>query len=219
MNVEVLADFGMNTVERLSKIYGEVFPRLVSKAAVSFVSKKLGETAPNIESLEEAGSYVKSKLEKYPMGHCAFWYGIAKAETQFQGSAGPAFRLMLRNVVKEICDQTGVAEMIGPTDSTADAMLNMSKVFIDVGMLDEGVLSFRNGSKHSYELITTNCVNGDGCKAMIADGIIQSGTKKPICASALGSSVAAELVTKVPHEYEIITLSPPNCVAKVMRLE
>jgi hypothetical protein len=97
-------------------------------------------------------------------------------------------------------------------------MMNMSKVFIDVGMLDEGVLSFRNGTRDSYELITTNCVNGDGCRAMIADGIIQTGTKSPICASALGSSVAAELVTKVPHNYEIINLSPPNCVAKVLRL-
>lgn len=171
-------------------------------------------------------------LVKTPWGITLMERGSAKEIAKFKSTVRVTFDSLVKSGIEidwpSFYDKymyiraeqlAGVAEMIGPPDSTADAMLSMSKVFIDVGMLDEGVLSFRNGSKYSYELITTNCVNGDGCKAMIADGIIQSGTKKPICASALGSSVAAELVTKVPHEYEIITLSPPNCVAKVMRLE
>jgi hypothetical protein len=217
MEPDVLINFGLMTAERLSEIYGEVFSKLVRESVADFITKKAGGQVPRLETLEEAASYVRSKIEKYPMGHCAFWYGIGKAESQLQGSAGPATRLYLRDIVQRMTQLDGINEMVGKIDSTTTALEQFKKVAVTMELLDEN--SFQcNGDDNSAELRIMNCPNGDGCKQMMAEGVIQTGSLKPICTISLGSTVTAEIVTKTPHDHKMLELNPPNCVGRVFRI-
>lgn len=212
-----MLNFGTMTAEHLAGIYGEVFSKLVREAVVDFVSRKIGEEAPKVSTLEDATNYARSKLDKYPFGYCAFWYGIGKAESQLQGSAGAATRLYLRNIVKRMTELDGLSELVGKTDDTTSALLEFKKAAVSMQLLDEE--SFECATNSGYtELRIKNCPNGDGCKQMMAEGIIRSGSGKPLCTISLGSAVTAELVTKASHDYEIVGLKPPNCVAKIFRL-
>jgi hypothetical protein len=151
------------------------------------------------------------------MGHCAFWYGIGKAESQLQGSAGPATRLYLRDIVQRMTQLDGINEIVGTIDSTTTALEQFKKVAVTMELLDES--SFQcSGDGNSAELKIMNCPNGDGCKQMMAEGIIQTGSHKSLCTISLGSTVTAEIVTKVSHEYEMLELKPPNCVARVFKI-
>jgi hypothetical protein len=217
MQPEVLITFGVMTAEHLSEIYGEVFSKLVRDAVADFVSEEVGEEAPKIENLQEAADYVRSKLEQYPSGHCAFWYGIGKAESVLQGAAGPASRIYLRDIVKRMAELDGVGILVGNSDDTTGALEAFKKVATSMELLDENSYEC-TGDSNSSELRIRNCPNGDGCKRMISEGIMKAGGRKPLCTISLGSAVTAELVTNLAHEYEITELKPPNCVAKIYKL-
>lgn len=217
MQPEVLITFGQMTAEHLSEVYGEVFSKLVRDAVADFISEEVGEEAPKIENLQEAADYVRSKLERYPSGHCAFWYGIGKAESVLQGAAGPASRIYLRDIVKRMTELDDVGMLVGNSDDTTGALEAFKKVATSMELLDEN--SFEcNGDANSSELRIRNCPNGDGCKKMISEGIIRAGSRKPLCTISLGSAVTAEVVTNLAHEYEITEFNPPNCVAKIYKL-
>jgi hypothetical protein len=205
------------TAERLSEIYGEVFSKLVRQSVGDFISRKVGVQAPRLETLAEAADYVRVNIEKYPMGHCAFWYGIGKAESLLQGSAGPATRLYLRDIVQRMTQLDGVGEIIGKMNNTTTALGEFKKVATTMEMLDEDSYQCK-GNEDSAELRITNCPNGDGCKQMLAEGIMSTGTRKPLCTISLGSTVTAELVTNFPHDYEILKLEPPNCVSRIFKI-
>jgi hypothetical protein len=205
------------TAERLSEIYGGVFSKLICEYVSDFIGRKVGEQGPKLETLSEAADYVRANIEKYPMGHCAFWYGIGKAESRLQGSAGPATRLYLREILQRMTQLDGIGEIIGKIQDTTTALDQFKKVAITMEMLDENSYQCK-GDENSAELRITNCPNGDGCKQMLAEGIMSSGTRKPLCTISLGSTVTAELVTNSPHDYEILKLDPPNCLSKVFKI-
>jgi hypothetical protein len=210
-------NFGTMTAEHLAGIYGEVFSKLVREAVVRFVSEKVGEAIPKVDTIEEAANYVRSRTEKYPFGHCSFWYGIGKAESQLQGSAGAATRLYLRDIVKRMTELDGPNELVGKINDTTRALLEFRKIAVSMELLDEE--SFEcTGNSSASEVRIRNCPNGDGCKQMMVEGIIRSGSNKPLCTISLGSAVTAEVVTKVPHDYDIVELNPPNCVVRISRL-
>ena len=217
MEPEVLITFGVMTAEHLSKIYGEIFSKLVRDAVADFVSEKIGEKPPKIESLQEAADFIRNNLDKYPSGHSAFWYGIGKAESVLQGAAGPASRIYLRDIVKRLTELDGVGIIVGNSDDTTGALQAFKKVATSMQLLDENSYEC-TGDANSSELRIRNCPNGDGCKKMISEGIIRAGSRKPLCTISLGSAVTAELVTNLTHEYEITELKPPNCVAKIYKL-
>jgi hypothetical protein len=217
MEPEVLITFGAMTAEHLSEIYGDVFSKLVRDAVADFVSQKIGEEAPRIDSLEQAADFIRSNLGKYPSGHCAFWYGIGKAESVLQGAAGPASRIYLRDIVKRMAQLDGVGGLVGNSDDTTGALEAFKKVATSMELLDEESY-LCSGNANQSELRIRNCPNGDGCRKMISEGIIRLGSGKPICTISLGSAVTAEVVTKVAHEYEITELNPPNCVARIYKL-
>ncbi|WXG46616.1 MAG: hypothetical protein WED05_08175 [Candidatus Atabeyarchaeum deiterrae] len=217
MDSEVLINFGLMSVEKLTELYGEVFSKLVRQAVADFISKKVGEQAPRLETMEDTAGYVRNNLQKYPMGHCAFWYGIGKAETQIQGSAGPAIRVMLGTILRRMTELDGLSEIIGKTDKTINALSDFKKVAVSMEMLDENSYQC-TGDADASEARIVNCPNGDGCRSMLEEGVMRIGTRKPLCTISLGSAVTAELVTKVPHDYEITELKPPNCVARIFKL-
>jgi hypothetical protein len=217
MQPEVLIDFGRMTAERLTEIYGEVFSKLVRDSIGDFISRKVGMQAPKLETLAEAADYVRANIGTYPMGHCAFWYGIGKAESRLQGSAGPATRLYLREIVQRMTQIDGIGEMVGKIDSTTTALDEFKKVATTMELLDESSYQCR-GNAISAELKVTNCPNGDGCKQLLAEGIMRIGTRKPLCTISLGSAVTAELATSIPHDYEIIEFKPPNCLSRIFRI-
>jgi hypothetical protein len=217
LQAEVLITFGLTTAEHLSEVYGEIFPRLVRDAVIDFISNEVGETPPKVENLQEAADYVRSKLDKYPSGHCAFWYGIGKAESVLQGAAGPATRLYLRDIVKRMTELDGVGILVGKSDDTTGALEAFKRVATSMELLDADSYECK-GDANSSELRIRKCPNGDGCKKMISEGIIKASGCKPLCTISLGSAVTAEIVTKVAHDYEIIELKPPNCVARVFKL-
>ncbi|WXG44033.1 MAG: hypothetical protein WED04_08380 [Promethearchaeati archaeon SRVP18_Atabeyarchaeia-1] len=216
MQPEILITFGVMTAEKLSEVYGGVFSNLVRDAVVSFVSDEVGEDPPRVKDLQEAADYVRSRLDKYPLGHCAFWYGIGKAESVLQGAAGPASRLYLRDVVKRLTELDGVGGLVGKGDNTTAALEAFKKVATSIELLDENSYNCR-GDESSSELQIRDCPNGDGCRKLISEGIMRVGSKKPLCTISLGSAVTAEVVTNIAHDYEIIELKPPNCVAKIFR--
>jgi hypothetical protein len=214
---EVLINFGVMTAEHLSEIYGEIFSKLVRDAVAHFISAEIGVKPPKIESLQEAADFVRSNLDRYPSGHCAFWYGIGKAESILQGAAGPASRIYLRDIVKRMTELDGVGPLVGNSSNTTGALEAFKKVAVSMELLDENSYQCF-GDANSSELRIKNCPNGDGCRKMISEGIIRLGKGKPLCTISLGSAVTAEVVTKVAHEYDITELNPPNCVARIYKL-
>jgi hypothetical protein len=205
------------TAERLSEIYGEVFSKLVCDSVGDFISQKAGGRAPRLETLQEAADYVRVNIGKYPMGHCAFWYGIGKAESHLQGSAGAATRLYLRDIVQRMTQLDGISEIVGKINNTTTALDEFKKVAVMMELLDES--SFQcHGDENSAEVRVVNCPNSDGCKQMLTEGIMRSGSRKPLCTISMGSAVTAELVTNASHDYEIVELTPPNCVSRIFKI-
>ena len=121
-DVEMNLRLAAQAIEGQAKIFGPVFPRLAAQSWVRFVAEKIGETPPNVESLEQALNYVRAKTEKYPRAYTGLAYAICKATGMLEGRLGVGTGSLAKNAMKEGDQSNELLLKLGAVSGTTDAL-------------------------------------------------------------------------------------------------
>jgi len=200
-----------------AKVYGPVFSRLVGISSVVFVAEKLKETAPAVNNLDQAVSFITKSLGKYPKAFTAVAYGVYKTVSTLEGNSGAGTRCY-RTLMKKVMESMGIGKMLGKATGTLDAVKKNTKFNEDMNTVEKGITVIRGDNKGA-SLTITGCDYTDVCTRTKKEGIVRAASCGLECIYGLSDSATAEILTGVNHDYEVLKFEPPICEYRVFGLE
>jgi hypothetical protein len=200
-----------------AKVYGPVFSRLVGISAATFVAEKLNETAPPVNNLDQAASFITKSQNRYPKAFTALAYGVYKTVNMLEGNSGAGTRCY-RSLMKKVMESMGIGKMLGHETGTSDAVKKNTKFNEDMNVVEKGITVI-TGDSRSASLTITGCDYIDVCKRVSQEGIVRAASCGLECIYGLSDSATAEILTGVDHDYEVLKFEPPICEYRVFRID
>lgn len=216
-NVEMNLRAATQAIEGQAKIFGPVFPRLAAQSWVRFVAEKIGETPPNVDSMEQALDYVRAKTEKYPGAYTGLAYAICKATAMLEGHLGVGTSSLAKNAENHQDWSNNLRRMIGTTAGTTDAINKYLKGMETLGIYTPGMI-VSSGSETDSTLSFHNCEYTDVCDRIWKEGIERRKGEKE-CYFGVTITTALGMITSKQHDFKSVRITPPNCEVKIYQIQ
>jgi hypothetical protein len=200
-----------------AKVYGPVFSRLVGISAAAFVAEKLGETAPTVNNLDQAASFITKGQSRYPKAFTALAYGVYKTVNTLEGNSGAGTRCY-KSLMKKVMESMGIGKMLGHATGTLDAVKKNTKFNEEINTIEKGITVIRGDSKSAI-LTITGCDYIDVCRRISQEGIVRAASCGSECTYGLSDSATAEILTGAAHDYRVLKFEPPTCEYRVFLTE
>jgi len=204
-------------VKETAKFYGSIFVRMVSDYALEFEADKLKEKPPEaIQGLEEITNYIIANLDRYPRGYNSLIYGIAKADSELQGSSGSGSRRAAYSGIKSVLEGSGLLNsIIGTTEDVFEADCKAQEIIKAV----KTAVPARHirGENNQVITVVSNCAYRDACDALLNEGILRlaGGVE---CIYLIITIFGAEIITKKHLDYKLDEFGEPECRGRIFEV-
>lgn len=221
---------GKGAIEENAKLYGPIYTRMTSEYALQFESRMLNENSPeNISGLEAVTNYIIANQNRYPRGHCAIIYGIAKAESKLQGHAGSSgSRRAAYSAIKNMLEKAGLLkDLVGTTENVMEGAKAFAAkaggAFAAKGMSisKEGQVQrihyIKGEGKNQAIILYSNCSYKDTCRALMKEGISRmvGGLQ---CENLILGNACTEIITKKHFDYTLDEFDKPDCRGRIFEV-
>jgi hypothetical protein len=222
MSAEFVIDAYLEAVKNAGSMVGPVFFRLFSKYTSEFVSKKLGETPPQLDSLEQVKGYLvdvsnkrcETPLEAMHYVSNAMACGVCQAEAYIQGAMGPISRRVIRSSVEGTMSLTGLMEEAGKVDAYTGARKFLDVITTTVQYFNPNDVSLERGGNNKLIFDITHCPGSEVCRLLQSQGIKRVIGEECQILSMLGLSV--EFLIRKTVDYKVLSkqLGASDCKMK-----
>ena len=212
-----LLNFLKMAIKEQEVFYGPVFSKMVAKYASEYEAKKTSDPSPpQVENIDQCINYLLQNTGKYQDGYSSIAYGIARTEKMLEGGIGSGARTSAKDAMRRLAEKIGTASLYGKTNSTTEAWKKHLEFATMTHTKVEDITI--SGDENSTLAKTSECHFSDACKAMAQEGL-HTVSGKTECIVCKSDSAILEVITKCPHDYELLEFNPPKCTFRVFKVQ